>query len=326
MDPTLDPLLEKNIVGRGGEKSIKLTDTFISYNENFRLYFTTKLSNPKYSPEIMGKTMVINFTVTLMGLRDQLLNVVVSYEKPEKERQRKELVFQMSENRKKLKEAEDQLLNSLSEASGSLLDNEPLIATLESTKKVSLEISEDIAKGEITAKEIEEARQSYTPAAQRGAILFFAMCGLSKISQMYEYSLASYLIVFNNSLRDAKSDPVLETRLRAIIDKLTLNVYEYTCLGIFEVHKLMFSFHMTVMIIEEELELNRMELDFFLKGNQSLSEVENPKPYKWLFEQGWKDIQKLASLGNEYKNIIEDLTRNEKEWKKWYDYEAPEKE
>jgi hypothetical protein len=30
----------------------------------------------------MGKTMVINFTVTLMGLRDQLLNVVVSYEKP----------------------------------------------------------------------------------------------------------------------------------------------------------------------------------------------------------------------------------------------------
>lgn len=60
------------------------------------MYFTTKLSNPKYSPEIMGKTMVINFTVTLTGLREQLLNVVVSYEKPEKEKQRKELVFQMS--------------------------------------------------------------------------------------------------------------------------------------------------------------------------------------------------------------------------------------
>jgi hypothetical protein len=33
----------------------------------------------------------------------------------------------------------------------------------------------------------------------------------------------------------------------------------------------MFSFHMTIMIIEEELFLNRNELNFFLKGNQSLS-------------------------------------------------------
>jgi dynein heavy chain, axonemal len=100
----------------------------------------------------MGKTMVINFTVTLMGLRDQLLNVVVSFEKPDKERQRKELVHQMSINRKKLKEAEDDLLNSLSESSGSLLENEPLIETLESTKRVSIEIGEDIEKGEITSQ------------------------------------------------------------------------------------------------------------------------------------------------------------------------------
>ena len=47
--------------------------------------------------------MVINYTVTLMGLRDQLLNVVVSVERPEKEKQRKELIHTMSDNRKKLK-------------------------------------------------------------------------------------------------------------------------------------------------------------------------------------------------------------------------------
>jgi dynein heavy chain len=119
---------------------------------------------------------------------------------------------------------------------------------------------------------------------------------------------------------------VLETRLRSIIDKLTLNVYEYVCLGIFEVHKLMFSFHMTIMIIEEELELNRTELDFFLKGNQSLSEVEKAKPFKWVNEQGWKDLQKLVAIGDSYKNLIEDLERNELAWRKWYDYERPELE
>lgn len=54
---------------------------------------------------------------------------------------------------------------------------------------------------------------------------------------------------------------------------------------------------MTTMIIEEELELNRAELDFFLKGNQSLSEITISKPYKWIPEQGWKDLQKLVTIG-----------------------------
>ena len=72
--------------------------------------------------------------------------------------------------------------------------------------------------------------------------MFFAMSALSSISEMYEYSLSSYLIVFNSALKDARKDTILENRLRNIIDKLTLYVYDYTCLGIFEIHKLMFSF------------------------------------------------------------------------------------
>ncbi len=72
----------------------------------------------------------------------------------------------------------------------------------------------------------------------------------------------------------------------------------------------MFSFHMTIMIIEEELDLNRTELDFFLKGNQSLSEVDSPKPYRWVNDQGWKDLQKLILLSDVYKSLIDDLKSN----------------
>jgi len=46
---------------------------------------TTKLANPSYPPEVFGKTMIINFNVTLQGLADQLLNVVVGFEKPDLE-------------------------------------------------------------------------------------------------------------------------------------------------------------------------------------------------------------------------------------------------
>lgn len=70
LDPTLDPILEKNFVIKAGMKVLKLGDSDLEFNNDFRLYFTTKLANPRYTPEIMGKTMVINYTVTMQGLRD----------------------------------------------------------------------------------------------------------------------------------------------------------------------------------------------------------------------------------------------------------------
>jgi dynein heavy chain len=45
-----------------------------------------------------------------------------------------------------------------------------------------------------------------------------------------------------NGLETSKKDNVLQARLRFIIDKVTTLVYEFTCMGIFEKHKLMFSF------------------------------------------------------------------------------------
>lgn len=64
---------------KGGQTMIKLGDNEFEYNNLFKLYFSTKLANPKYTPEIMGKTMVINYMVTQQGLWDQLLNVPIYY-------------------------------------------------------------------------------------------------------------------------------------------------------------------------------------------------------------------------------------------------------
>lgn len=63
-----------------------------------------------------------------------------------------------------------------------------------------------------------------------------------------------------------------------------MNVYEYTTLGIFEIHKLMFSFQMTIDILKGDDQLNQKELDFFLKGNTSLDVVTRKKPYNWVID------------------------------------------
>jgi len=148
----------------------------------------------------------------------------------------------MSKNRSILSDLEEKLLHGLANATGSLLDNDELIAVLEDTKTKSTLIAETITKGEETELVIEEARQVYIPVALRGSILFFAMSSLSTVSKMYEYSLTAYLEVFKKSLSQSRQDSIVENRLRNIIEKHTSNVYDYTCLSIFEEHKLMFTF------------------------------------------------------------------------------------
>lgn len=66
IDPVIDNVLEKNVKGAEGRQVIMLGDKEVDYDPNFKLYLNTKLANPKYSPSVFGKAMVINYTGTIL--------------------------------------------------------------------------------------------------------------------------------------------------------------------------------------------------------------------------------------------------------------------
>jgi len=112
IDPMIDPILNKNTYMDGGRTMVKLGGEPIEWSDEFVMYMTSKLANPHYGPDVSGKSMLINFSVTIDGLRDQLVNVVVRHEQPALEQQRQSLVTEVAQMRSLLKTLEDTLLVS----------------------------------------------------------------------------------------------------------------------------------------------------------------------------------------------------------------------
>uniref|UniRef100_G3SMY8 Dynein axonemal heavy chain 10 n=1 Tax=Loxodonta africana TaxID=9785 RepID=G3SMY8_LOXAF len=325
IDPVIDNVLEKNIKVSQGRQFIILGDKEVDYDSNFRLYLNTKLANPRYTPSVFGKAMVINYTVTLKGLEDQLLSVLVAYERRELEEQREHLIQETSENKNLLKDLEDSLLRELATSTGNMLDNVELVQTLEETKSKATEVSEKLKLAEKTALDIDRLRDGYRPAARRGAILFFVLSEMALVNSMYQYSLIAFLEVFGLSLKKSLPDSILMKRLRNIMDTLTFNIYNYGCTGLFEKHKLLFSFNMTIKIEQAEGRVPQEELDFFLKGNISLEKSKRKKPCTWLSDQGWEDIILLSEVFSpDFGNLPDDVEKHQAVWQDWYDLDSLE--
>ncbi|XP_006865538.1 PREDICTED: dynein heavy chain 10, axonemal [Chrysochloris asiatica] len=325
IDPVIDNVLEKNIKVSQGRQFIVLGDKEVDYDSGFRLYLNTKLANPRYTPSVFGKAMVINYTVTLKGLEDQLLSVLVAYERRELEEQREHLIQETSENKNLLKDLEDSLLRELATSTGNMLDNVELVQTLEETKSKASEVLEKLKLAEKTALDIDRLRDGYRPAARRGAILFFVLSEMALVNSMYQYSLIAFLEVFGLSLKKSMPDSILMKRLRNIMDTLTFNIYNYGCTGLFEKHKLLFSFNMTIKIEQAEGRVPQEELEFFLKGNISLEKSKRKKPCSWLSDQGWEDIILLSEVfSKEFGNLPNDVEKHQALWQAWYDLDSLE--
>ncbi|XP_058811885.1 dynein axonemal heavy chain 10 isoform X1 [Topomyia yanbarensis] len=325
IDPVIDNILEKNIKIQAGRQFVMLGDKEVDVDSNFRMYLTTKLSNPNFDPAVYAKALIINYMVTMSGLEDQLLSVVVRAERPDLEERRESLIAETSANKILLKNLEDSLLRELATSTGNMLDNVELVTTLENTKEKAAEVSLKIKLAEETSLDIELLRNGYRLAAQRGAILYFVLSEMSVVNPMYQYSLSSYLEVFSYSLRKAVPDNILARRLENIIQTLTRNVYEYGCIGFFERHKLLFSFQMTVKLEQSKGHLGQAEVDFFIKGNIALEKSERACPARWISDKGWQDVLLLADLFPEkFGQLPGHVERNIAEWTSWYDVDEPE--
>lgn len=116
IDAILDPLLSRQFVKKGKSFTVRLGAEDVELSPSFKLYLQTKLINPHYKPETAAQCTIINFIVTESGLEDQLLAMVVKFEKPDLEQSKEELVNKQNEFQITLAKLESALLQNLSDA------------------------------------------------------------------------------------------------------------------------------------------------------------------------------------------------------------------
>lgn len=113
IDAVLMPVIQRVFIKRGTKLFIKLGDKECNFHPDFCLYLHTKLTNSHYPPKIQAETTLINFTVTMTGLEDQLLNLVVEKERPDLAALSNDLVVQKNGFTIKMKQLEDDILSKL---------------------------------------------------------------------------------------------------------------------------------------------------------------------------------------------------------------------
>ena len=267
--------------------------------------------------------------ITPEGLEDQLLGIVVAKERPELEEEKSRLIIEAAENKRQLKEVEDQILHTLSASEGNILDDPAAIEVLGNAKRISDDVSAKQAIAEKTTEKLDATRESYKSAAFRSSILFFSIAAMANIDPMYQFSLAWYVLLFERAIDDAEQSTDLPVRLKNLIAQNTISVYRNVCRSLYEKDKLLFSFLLCTNILRGDDKLDLDQFSFFLTGGTGLIDDSAPKNptggvtsdgSPWLAQARWEEILRLSTVAG-----FEDLPKvaQHSKWLKVYESELP---
>ncbi|MCQ2815716.1 MAG: AAA family ATPase, partial [archaeon] len=319
IDSVYAPIVGQSIYDDGMDTVMNFNGKTLVFNFDFKMFFTTKLSNPHYPPEFFIKLNIINFTVTQSGLSEQLLSEVFKSEKRDQFEARDRAIEKMGEKTEELRKSTEEILKELASVNqDEILDDNKLIEMLENSKKASAEVKVEMKQAMLVDAETSKIRDKYVPIATRGSILYFVVSDLFKIDPMYQFSLEYFTKVFNKSIGyKEEQSKTIEDRVQFLVKKITEDIFKNIKRGLFESHKSIFSFLIITSILKNDEIISENEWNFFVKGVSNFDATDMPTnpDDKYFSEFQWNSVLyyeskfKYNGFAKTIKSKLEDIKK-----------------
>lgn len=287
----------------------------------------------EFPPDICSRVTFVNFTVTRSSLQNQCLNTVLKAERPDVDAKRADLLKMQGEFQLKLRHLEKDLLTSLNESKGNILDDDRIIGHLETLKKEAAEVGKKVEETDVIMAEVDAVSQQYVPLALACSNVYFTLEAMNQIYFLYQFSLQFFLDIFSSSLYQNKRLESLKDygqRLSAIMTELFQITYNRVARGMLNQDHITFAMLLARISLKGDKSEPTYELEFqhFLHSQdatmmsaESVEKLSIKIPYLSNEQNAALSRLKLVPAFNRIDDVIKS---DEKAFKTWVESGAPE--
>ncbi|CAH8838540.1 unnamed protein product [Trichobilharzia szidati] len=334
-DSILNPVLNREVRRTGGRTLITIGDQDIDLSPTFSIFLSTRDPSVDFPADVCSRVTFVNFTVTRGSLQSQCLNAALKAERPDVDSKRSDLLKMQGEFQLKLRHLEKDLLQSLNEAKGNLLDDDKIITRLETLKQEAGDVAKKVEETDVIMKEVESVSQQYVALAQSCSSIYFTLQAMNQIHFLYHYSLQFLLDIFNcvltqnNRLKDVRD---CTQRLQIITKDLFQVTYNRVARGMLHKDQISFGVLLSRIFIKGQVsgmpnvQPNGLEAEFncFLNGQETLTDSGDTSSSGGALPQIAGKGQRLKTVLNAFKNLDKLVAQNNDTFKSWLESVSPE--